>query len=206
MHDFTPGLTTSGLARMLLMLCLHGALQSAFIWGRWRVFRIDGEVPLGVRVIEVVAGLCLVSGAALICFRGNLAWGFDALAVGLAAVSGALFAWGTAHVGRLALTAAFSCDVPLRLITSGPYRWLRHPFYAAYLLAQLFVLAASASPWAVPLFVAMAVIYVTAARYEERKFASSPLAAERARYVRATGAFWPRLMPRIERRIGADQP
>lgn len=180
----------------LVLLCLHLGLQAAFVWGRWRMFRIDGAVPLGVRVIEAAGGVGLLAGAALIARRGHVPLPWDASAVILAAASAGLFASGVSHVGRLTLTAAFSDDVPVRLITSGPYRWLRHPFYAAYVLAQLFVLAAAASPWAVPLCLAMASLYTTAARREERKFATSALSDEYARYASRTEAFLPRLQSR----------
>ena len=190
-------MTTPEFARTMLLLLAHGALQGAFIWGRWRVFRIDGAVPPGVRVIEIAASVSIIAGAGLIGFRASVTWPFDALAWALAMLSCGLFAWSTAHVGTFTLTAAFSNDAPRRLIASGPYRWLRHPFYVAYVLAQLFVLAASASLWAVPMCALMALIYVRAAGHEERKFARSALAAEHAVYVRATGAFWPRWPLRI---------
>ncbi len=185
-------MAASECARTGLLLLAFGALQGSFIWGRWRIFRIDGAVTAGVRVIEVAAGVSIVVGACLIGFRGSVPWTFDALAWTLAIASFGLFRWGTSHVGPFTLTAAFSNDAPLRLIASGPYRWVRHPFYVAYVLAQLFVLAASDSLWASPMCVLMALIYGSAARHEERKFAGSSLAAEHARYVRATGAFWPR--------------
>ncbi len=178
--------------RTLLLLLTHGALQSAFIWGRWRMFRIDGKVPAGVRLIEALGAVSVLLGGWLIASRPLSPWSRDAAAMLVAVLSGALFAWGAVHVRPMALTASFSADVPVRLISSGPFLRIRHPFYTAYVLAQLFVLVASASPWSAPLCVVMAGVYVTAARREERKFASSPLAEAYSRYARATGAFCPR--------------
>lgn len=54
----------------------------------------------------------------------------------LALMGSALFAWVTAALGR-----HFSTSLHLReehrLITHGPYRWVRHPMYLAYQLSWL---------------------------------------------------------------------
>lgn len=60
-------------------------------------------------------------------------------------------------------------------MTYGPYRWVRHPFYAAFLLA----------------------LNRTAAR-EERRLLGSPFGPAYAEYLRRTGRFVPkRAAPRL---------
>ena len=88
----------------------------------------------------------------------------------------------------------YSDDAPQFLHTSGPYRYVRNPFYSSYLLTFLAaaVLAPNLVTIAVP--VVMFVFLMFAARHEERKFSRSPdpVAKEYAEYKKRTGMFFPR--------------
>jgi protein-S-isoprenylcysteine O-methyltransferase Ste14 len=96
----------------------------------------------------------------------------------LAAVaSGALFAWAVRTVRCGRLTAAFSSDLRLELIDDGPFHWLRHPFYGAYLLSYLHVQLASRSAWTLLPLCWMAAMHFSAAHTEKAKFMASPLAS-----------------------------
>lgn len=86
---------------------------------------------------------------------------------------------------------AFDKDHPVSLVTNGPYRFVRHPFYTSYLIFWTGLAIGSWTIWAIPVLLAMAAIYTIAARDEERKFANSPMAAEYAVYRSRTGMFWP---------------
>lgn len=90
------------------------------------------------------------------------------------------------------LSIAFSTDTPRHLVTTGPYARIRHPFYAAYLLAWIAGTLASGQPWLLVTVAGMGALYVRAARLEEAKFAASPLAEAYRRYARRAGMFWPR--------------
>lgn len=86
---------------------------------------------------------------------------------------------------------AFDKDHPVSLVTHGPYRYVRHPFYTSYLIFWTGLAIATWTWWGIPVLIAMAVIYSVAARDEEGKFANSPMAAEYAVYRSKTGMFWP---------------
>jgi protein-S-isoprenylcysteine O-methyltransferase Ste14 len=90
------------------------------------------------------------------------------------------------------LRLAFHAESPHSLVTDGPYRYLRHPFYASYLLFWVGWGIATWSLWSVAPVLAIGAIYVRAAVGEESKFSHSPMAAEYAAYRRRTGFFWPR--------------
>jgi protein-S-isoprenylcysteine O-methyltransferase Ste14 len=87
-------------------------------------------------------------------------------------------------------------DAPEHIVTYGAYRWIRHPFYAAFLLA--FGSAAFFLPHWVTLGAlgyALAALNLTARR-EERRLAGSAFGPEYRRYLRRTGRFVPRLVTR----------
>ena len=92
---------------------------------------------------------------------------------------------------------AFSHDLPQFLVTSGPYSYIRNPFYASYLLA--YVAAAILFPGIATLGVLMmmGILLTKAARYEERKFQSSALADEYKVYKQRTGRFIPETLSSI---------
>ena len=175
------------------LLVAYVALHAAFTWGRIAVFRIDGPTPLGVRAIEHCAAASIALGATLIAVRPDGHAGLDCLALLLAVASASLFAWGVATVQRKQLTAAFSADMPMSLVTRGPFRYVRNPFYLAYIIAHAIPLFVSRSPWALPGLLTMTAIYVRAVLLEERKFLHSDLAPAWRAYQRSTGRFLPRL-------------
>ena len=92
-----------------------------------------------------------------------------------------------------ALHFAFDTEHPVSLVTSGPYRYVRHPFYTSYLTFWIGMAVSTWSLWSVPLVALMALLYTVAARGEEQKFANSPMAADYAAYRARAGMFWPRL-------------
>jgi protein-S-isoprenylcysteine O-methyltransferase Ste14 len=115
-------------------------------------------------------------------------------------VTGLLLCWISLwlfHSARQAnrdrpLSIAGSLDQPGHLNQRGPYAYIRHPFYASYLYT--WAGGALMGPWwlwCAPLL--FGVIYWRAARAEEDKFLSSPLAADYCDYMQRTGRFLPRL-------------
>jgi protein-S-isoprenylcysteine O-methyltransferase Ste14 len=105
----------------------------------------------------------------------------------------ALFLWAVWTNRRHKLALAFTGAAPEHLQAGGPYRLVRHPFYASYLLAFLAGGLAAGTPWIVPAVAAGAWTYWRAARGEEEAFAGSPLADAYRRYAERTGMFAPRL-------------
>lgn len=93
---------------------------------------------------------------------------------------------------RLRPTIITTEDVPTYLHTKGPYRYIRHPFYTAYLANFAASALASRSPQIGLLsLAAMMVYYARYARMEEEKFKSSSLAGPYAAYKAKTAAFVP---------------
>lgn len=116
-----------------------------------------------------------------------------ALAVPVYLASLALWGWAVAATRGHGLTLAFSADRPSRLIERGPYRWIRHPFYAAYALYVLAGTVASLSWWVAASAAAFVAACAAAARFEEQKFQASDLAGAYRTYRERTGMFLPRL-------------
>lgn len=148
------------------------------------------EMPAGANLVTT-AVLAALAVFLLLVWTGSAPW--PAVVAGLLLEGLALWMFhSTAAASRNGgLHFAFDKENPVSLVTSGPYRFVRHPFYTSYLIFWTGLAIGTWTPWAVPVLGAMAVIYTVAARDEERKFSNSPMAAEYAVYRSRTGMFWP---------------
>lgn len=83
-------------------------------------------------------------------------------------------------------------DAPKQLVTYGPYRWVRHPFYCSFLLALMGAVLFFPHPGTLfNLIYGYLVLNYTAAR-EERRLKASQFGSEYAEYMSRTGRFVPR--------------
>lgn len=86
-------------------------------------------------------------------------------------------------------------DAPKHIVTWGAYRYVRHPFYAAFLLCLIGTILALPHPLTVLAFLySVVALNLTAAR-EEKRLAASEFGSEYREYMVRTGRFWPRLSP-----------
>lgn len=117
----------------------------------------------------------------------------EAVAAPFACVSIALIAYtiGT-HRVPLALWHQED-DAPRSIVTWGAYRYVRHPFYTAFLLALTGIVIGCPHPALLAcLAYAVVILHVTALR-EERRLSRSELGEEYRGYLARTGRFLPRL-------------
>ena len=109
----------------------------------------------------------------------------------LVGVSSVAF-WTWAH---LALGQFWSAQLKLRqkhqLITAGPYRWMRHPMYAA-LFVWLTCFAIVVSNWLFMLLALAAIANLLARIPKEEDLMLRAFGSEYAAYMRQTGRFIPR--------------
>jgi protein-S-isoprenylcysteine O-methyltransferase Ste14 len=107
------------------------------------------------------------------------------LVIGLLGASFSI--WAIVH-----LRASFGLRAAVReLVTTGPYRRIRHPLYVGEIAHILGVVILAATPVALYLFVVAVGLQAMRAKIEERKFlASVPAYAE---FRRSTGFLWPKL-------------
>jgi protein-S-isoprenylcysteine O-methyltransferase Ste14 len=105
----------------------------------------------------------------------------------------ALFGWAVLATRQNRPAMAFAGERPDHIFKSGPYAYIRHPFYASYLLYWLGCVVATSSLVLAFIFLALAALYTIAALGEERAFSHSAIGDEYEAFRRSTGLFWPRL-------------
>jgi protein-S-isoprenylcysteine O-methyltransferase Ste14 len=101
---------------------------------------------------------------------------------------GAAFSiWAISHLKR-----SFGLRTAVRqLVTSGPYRRIRHPLYVGEITHILGIAVLSGTPVGLYLFVFAVAMQVVRAKIEERKFLHT--LPEYEAYMNRTGFLWPRL-------------
>jgi protein-S-isoprenylcysteine O-methyltransferase Ste14 len=117
-------------------------------------------------------------------------WVFAAIVMYMAAL--AVFLSAIEAAKRTRLQRSF-IDHPLpdRLITDGPFKWVRHPFCAGYLLGAFAGPVGIAHPVMWCIAAPLVVITLMAASREERVWLSGPHGGDYAQYRRRTGMFIP---------------
>ena len=169
------------------------ACFACFTWGTLRHFARRDKESQGTWVISLLS-LWAFGFFVWRVLHGTLSQGWMVGCV-LFAVSAGLWVWTLAETRTTPPTLAFTGDEPRFMLNAGPYRWVRHPFYSAYLLfwTGTAVATPGLSGWVAVLI--LGAVYVVAARHEEGKFARSAFAGRYAAYAARTGMFLPwRLM------------
>ncbi len=145
-----------------------------------------------VRVIHdagTVLSLAHLAGVVLLPPRSDF---WAAAGIVLYSLAVAVFLAAIESAKRTRLQRGF-VDEPLpdRLITDGPYRWVRHPFYASYILGAVAAPVAINSVGLTLIAVTMIVLTVIAAVREERVWLRRARAASYRAYRTTTGMFLP---------------
>lgn len=169
---------------------LAGCLFS-FAWAMRRFFLQPAGLTPGMQAIKYCGiAFGLLHFAAIAATPGvSTLRGVAGAALYLCALS--LFWWAIRASQARPLSAAFSPDLPGHLVAHGPYKLIRHPLYCSYLLCWLAGWLVTARIWVAPTVAAMLVVYLAAARQEEKKFMRSPLAESYSRYRGQTGLLIP---------------
>ena len=147
----------------------------------------------GLSLAITVGTAILVSSAPAIPPFRSLA----SMALGAAACM--LFSRAFAATRHRNFGVVFGRTVPDAVVQSGPYRFIRHPLYTAYILNWTGCAALSGSPILWGGVGVITLLYLVAARAEERDLLRSPLGPQYADYRKRTGLLMPRLWQRADR-------
>ena len=175
---------------LLVSICSIATIGQ-YVWSMRAHFQLQGMSPGAMVISAVVIATALFFLAILWIQSQPVPAKLAGLAVELA--SSVLFWWAIVTSRRARLHFAFAPDNPHSLLTDGPYRYIRHPFYSSYIIFWIGWGIATWSIWAVVPVAGITVLYVVAALGEEKKFSRTLLAGDYQAYRGRAGLFWPRL-------------
>ena len=127
----------------------------------------SAATPREVRFVIVVSYVGLAAFIYLM-LRDEHAISALVAALAIFVASLALFLWAAKTSRSKRLRLAFDPESPRSVVRTGPYRYIRHPFYASYILFWLGCFVATLHPLMLLFLVAFSAINVTAAYREER--------------------------------------
>jgi protein-S-isoprenylcysteine O-methyltransferase Ste14 len=158
------------------------------------------------REIRFGIGASYVALAAFIylMLRDKHATGALVAALATFAASLGLFLWAAKTTRSRQFKFAFDTSSPGPVVRTGPYRTIRHPFYASYILFWLGCVVATLHPLMLVFLILFSAMNVTAARREERSFETSPFAEEYLNFRKTAGMLWPKLAGTSARRPDDD--
>ncbi len=155
----------------------------------------------GLFILATLRPIALVGMAALLAYMINPAWmswsSYDLpieirwLGVGLGVIGGTLLISAFRSLGTN-LTDTVVTRTRHTLVTSGPYRWVRHPFYVAFALAVAANAVVTANWFLALTGVVSVVLIAIRTRTEEEKLIER-FGDEYRGYMARTGRFIPRL-------------
>lgn len=150
---------------------------------------------IGIRLIGMVTMLGLL---AFLIEPRWMAWSAVPLpaelrwaGVGIGFLAGLLIIWTFYNLGHN-LTDTVVTRRNATLVTTGPYRWVRHPFYVAFALAVLANALVTANAFLLASGVTAFALIVLRTRKEEERLIAR-FGDEYRQYMRRTGRFFPRL-------------
>ncbi len=156
----------------------------------------EGWIPY--LALHCSATILWVSSLAYLSYPSLVAWAAFPLpawvrwlAFGLALFASLPMTWSLASLGKnLTDTVAIKSDA--YLVTSGPYRWVRHPYYVttAMVMATVTLLTAN---WLIGLGCAMVLTLLAIRTPNEEQKLEARFGHEYLLYKAKTGMFFPRL-------------
>lgn len=161
--------------------------------GAMSLFRFAARSTASKRLLVVSIYACAAAQFGALWWSPPTSAVLPWIAVGLFALAQGVFWWSLACHGPERPGFAFIEVEPSVLTVRGPYRVVRHPIYASYLIAWVGGVVLAGQPWLTLTAIWMGFLYYRAASREERAFLSSPLAPSYASYRRRAGMFLPRV-------------
>jgi len=176
---------------LFISVVLFVCIILSLIWARLRFFKMTSGTPrLGALLYDATVATQII---ATLIYMATSSGNFLPLlpaTICLHAVSLVLFWW--AIFTAKGLDFAFSDKVG-NIVTTGPFRLVRHPFYTSYILAWVgnTLLFNSLILWIT--LVCLMAFYFLSARKEERVILQSEQSSTYRKYIENVGMFLPRI-------------
>jgi len=192
------------LAYRVVMIAGMAAFAPIGLYYRIRAYRAGGNVDRGAEgrfmllTLRPVAAVSMASFVAYLIEPRWMAWAqlplppalrWCGAPIGL--LAGALIVWTFHNLGTN-LTDTVVTRASATLVTRGPYRWVRHPFYAAFALAVIANSLMTANAFLAASATTAFVLIVVRTRGEEENLVRR-FGDEYRDYMRRTGRFVPRV-------------
>ena len=152
------------------------------------------KYPLGMYLISAlsIVGLYLFMRFAFVFALNNFA-----VSAALILIAFALFFWALKHSRAKKLSLAFDEETRIDgIIVSGPWKYVRHPFYVSYVLFWLGCALGTLHLASITVAAALLFIYAYSAAREEAALKLGRYGGDYVEYRKRAGFFLPRITSR----------
>lgn len=174
---------------MSISIILYIAIVLSLIWARLRFFKMTSGTPrLSALLYDATVATQVVTTLVFMLTESGKSLPLVAASICLYSLSLLLFWWSIFTAKNLDF--AFSNEVG-RIVTTGPFAIVRHPFYVSYILAWLSstFLFNSLILWITLTY--LIAFYFLSARKEEGVILKSVYSKEYRKYIQNVGMFLP---------------
>lgn len=155
-------------------------------------FRATNKMSLKLASLNVVGAATVISSILIAIIQKPT--GIDSLVIeALLVISFCIFVWALLASRKAKLGIAFGNLQSQSILTAGPYRFVRHPFYLSYSITWLAVWLYSFSLIHLVLSFTLVILYFVAAQDEEASLSRGKYAEIYIQYKNRTGMFFPKL-------------
>jgi protein-S-isoprenylcysteine O-methyltransferase Ste14 len=179
----------------ILQILLSVVMALAFVYFLFAAIRTF-VLPNSLDRASQLSQLSFISGAVVALSSASAVTvevGNAIAAVALMLVAVGLYEWARSTIRGRKFHIIYSDRVPEALCTDGPYRYIRHPLYASYIMAFVAVFILRPTPLAALVLALNLVFFTYGAVRDERAIEAGPFAADYAAYKARVGRFFPRL-------------
>ncbi|SEN27915.1 Protein-S-isoprenylcysteine O-methyltransferase Ste14 [Loktanella fryxellensis] len=154
-----------------------------------------GKYPVGMMMISV---LSLIGISAFMAFAFLWTLQYLPLVLILIAAAFALFLWAARHSRNRKLSLAFANELQIDgIVKSGPWQYVRHPFYVSYILFWMACAIGTMHLVSVIVFATLLFVYIYSAIREEKSLMTSRHGDDYVSYRNHTGFLFPKLSTRV---------
>ncbi|MCB1648746.1 MAG: isoprenylcysteine carboxylmethyltransferase family protein [Pseudomonadales bacterium] len=176
---------------MIILLVLFVAIVLSLIWARFFFFKMTSGTPrLSALLYDAIVATQIITTLVFMFTQSGKS--LPLLVAGIFLYSASLLFFWWAIFTAKKLDFAFSNQVG-NIVTTGPFRIVRHPFYTSYILSWFSsaLLFNSLILWITLLY--LIAFYFLSARKEEGVILKSVYSDEYKKYIQNVGMFLPRM-------------
>lgn len=171
-----------GLIALAYFLMISAATKQHFV---------SEKFPMGMRIISVISLIGLFTFL-VHAFSERLHASIALIPLFL--IASGLFLWAVKHSRSRQLSLAFDKDTKVSgIITSGPWKYVRHPFYVSYVIFWLACALGTAHPTSLLVLITLLFIYGYSAVQEEAALKQGQFGEDYLAYQKNAGFFFPKI-------------
>lgn len=175
---------------ILVDLSVKSLLFAYIVYASYLHFDGTQSEPLGMKIIRISSAFAFIANSIVLWRVDETKSVYLGISASLIAIS--LFSWTIIHTKNRGFKVAYSGISESKFTSDGPFKFIRHPFYSAYIFFWIgWIFSTNFNFISIVICLVLISQYILAANTEE-KFISAAC-PDYKEYIQSTGKFLPRI-------------